>query len=169
MSAETDPHTIGDGAPAGDVDAETGGDKTAQESPPWTFWAAIAPGALMILFGFRGLLEVTEPPAFWSVARWFVGGNLAQDLLISPLVCVIGFALARWLPARIRGPIQGALVICGVIGLASYPLVRRFGATPGEPSFLDRDYGRSVLFLWGYVWLATAGIIAWRFVRARRR
>lgn len=137
--------------------------------PPRAFWLALVPGVAMMAFGLRGLLQVTDAAAFWSAARWFVGGNLAHDLIVSPIACVVGFLAARWLPPLVRGPAQAASFTCGVIGVVSYPLVRGYGVTPGEPSFLDRDYGTSVLALWGAVWLAAAVAVGWRAVRRRGR
>ncbi len=137
---------------------------------PRTFWVALVPGAALIAFGVRGLLDVTDATALWSAGRWFVGGAVAHDLLVSPTVSLVGLLATRWLPNRIRGPIQGALVTCGVLGVAAYPLVRGFGVTPGEPSFLDRNYLQSLLILWGCVWLLTAVMIGRRFlVTARLR
>lgn len=145
-----------------------GSDAPPQAAPPRTFWVALAPGVAMVVFGVRGLLEVADAPALWSATRWFVGGTLVHDLVVSPIACVVGFLAARALPPLVRSPIQAALVACGVIGVVSYPFVRGYGATAGEPSFLDRDYGTSVLALWGYVWLAAAVAVGWRAVRRRR-
>lgn len=136
---------------------------------PRTFWLAIAPGVAMMTYGLRGVLEVTDATASWSAARWFVGGNLAHDLVVSPIVCLVGFLTARWLPPLVRGPVQAALLACGVIGVVAYPLVRGYGTTAGEPSFLDRDYGTSVLVLWGCAWVVAAVVVGWRALRRRGR
>jgi hypothetical protein len=142
-------------------------DVPAGVAPPRTFWLAFVPGAAMMAFGLRGLLRTTDSSALWSALRWFVGGALAHDLIVSPVVCVVGFLAARWLPPIVRGPAQAALLACGVIGVVAYPLVRGYGVTPGEPSFLDRDYGTSVLALWGAAWSAAAVVVVWRVVRWR--
>ena len=150
--------------------ADPGGSAPEEPAPlPRTFWVALLPGVVLIAFGFRGLLDVTDATALWSAARWFVGGAVAHDLLVSPTVCLVGLVATRWLPDRIRGPVQGGLVACGVLGVAAYPLVRGYGVTPGEPSFLDRNYTVSLLILWACVWAVAAVVIASRFVRRPAR
>ena len=125
----------------------------APDRLPTLFWLALVPGAVMIGFGFRGLLDVTDGTAFWSAARWFAGGALAHDLLVSPTVCLVGLLASRWLPDRIRGPVQAALVASGALAVVAYPMVRGYGVTPGEPSFLSRNYTGSLLILWAAIWL----------------
>ncbi len=140
----------------------------AVDRVPKAFWVALIPGGVMIAFGCRGLLDVTDNTALWSAARWFVGGALAHDLLVSPAVCLVGVLAGRWLPDRIRGPVQAALVASGAVAVVAYPMVRGYGVTPGEPSFLSRNYTASVLILWGAIWLLTA-IVVVRRLRHRGR
>lgn len=135
--------------------------------PPRAFLVALLPGALMIGYGIRGLLASTDTTDRWSIVRWLVGGNLAQDLVVSPLACAVGLAAARWLPAVVRGPVQAALVASGAIGAVAYPFVRAYGRTAGEPSFLARDYATSLLTLWAAVWLVAVVVVTWRILRRR--
>ena len=144
---------------------DTGADAT---SPPRTFWLALVPGVLMIGYGVRGLFGDTSSAALWSTARWFVGGNLAQDLLVAPLACLVGHLLARRLPALARGPAQAGFVACGILGLVAFPFVRGYGRTVGEPSFLARDYGASLLTLWAMVWAVAVVVVAARVTRRSR-
>ncbi len=140
---------------------------TVAERVPKSFWVALVPGGVMIAVGCRGLLEVTDGIALWSAARWFVGGALAHDLLVSPAVCLVGLLAVRWLPDRIRGPVQAALVASGAVAVVAYPMVRGYGVTPGEPSFLSRNYTVSLLILWGAIWLLAAIVVTLRLRRHR--
>ncbi len=162
MTGSTGPGTDPETSSGGETDIEP-------DRLPWTFWAALVPGGIMVAFGVRGLVMVTDSAALWSAGRWLVGGNLVHDLVLSPVICLVAWLLARALPDVARGPVQGACVAAGVIGVVAYPLVRGYGITPGEPSFLSRDYLQSVLILWGLSALVAVVVVVGRVVSARRR
>ncbi|MDZ7675164.1 MAG: hypothetical protein U5K30_08870 [Acidimicrobiales bacterium] len=133
------------------------------------FWIGLVLGVPVIAFGLRGLLGTFQGVALASYGQYFVGGALLHDLLIAPAVCAVGWLIARWLPRPAVAPVQAALIASSVVAVVAYPFVRGYGATPGEPSFLPRDYTNSVLLVWAVVWMVALVVVAVRVVSARRR
>ena len=133
------------------------------------FWIGLVLGAPVVGSGVRGVLDALPGVQLTSFLRWFVGGAILHDLLVAPLVCLMAWGVVRIVPAVAAGPVQGALLASGVVGLVSWPFVRGYGITPGEPSFLSLDYAASVLVIWAAIWLIAAVAILWRSFNARRR
>lgn len=134
-----------------------------------SFWIGLAVGAPIIGYGIRGAVSALPGVQLTSFVRWFVGAAIIHDLLVAPIVCIVAWGVVRVVPAVAAGPVQGALLASGVVGLVSWPFVRGYGVTPGEPSFLSLDYAASVLAIWAVIW-AIAGLVTLvRVVSARRR
>ena len=132
-------------------------------------WVGLLLGLPFVAYGFRGVLADLPGVQLTSFGWYFVGAAVVHDVLVAPAVCVLGWFVLRRLPAVAVGPVQAALLASGVIGLVSWPFVRGYGVTPGEPSFLSRDYTRSVLVLWSVVWAVAVVVVTSRAVIARRR
>jgi hypothetical protein len=137
------------------------------------WWAGLAAGGGVGLFGLAGLLRdaaKTVPPRW---AAWLVGLLLAHDLLLAPAVHLAGRALRR-LPDGWRWPLRTGLVVSGVLALASVPVLYGVGRAtqPGNASVLPGDYPRALAGVLALVWagvLAAALLAAGRRRRARRR
>ncbi len=141
------------------------------DEPTYTtgFWVGLALGGPLVAFGLRGVLTELPGVQLTSFARWFLGGAIVHDLLLAPAVCALGWILARRLPRSAVAPVQVALVASGIVALVSWPFVRGYGITPGEPSFLSRNYTASVLVVWTVVWAVAVVAIVVRVVNGRRR
>lgn len=141
------------------------------DAPRYTraFWIGLGVGSVLIAYGARG--AVTELPGvqLTSFLRYFVGAPIVHDLLAAPAVGAVAFLVARRVPRVAVGPVQAALMVSALVALVAWPFVRRYGVTPGEPSFLSRDYGTSVLLIWAVVWTLAAAALVRRIVSARRR
>lgn len=74
------------------------------------------------------------------LVKWLAGGVIAHDLLLAPVVVVIGILAARALPAYARLPVALAVVVWGSITVLAIPVLGQFGATPSLPSLLNRPY-----------------------------
>ena len=135
-------------------------------APLWR-WLFLVPGFAAVGWGALGLLrdDRVHLPAWLA---WFVGSALVHDLVVAPLVVVVGAALARLLPRPARPPIVVGLVVSGVLTLVALPFILDL-TTSLEPGFLPLDYGRNLLLLIAGV-MAVAGVWAVAAtVRARRR
>ncbi|ANN15074.1 hypothetical protein SD37_04960 [Amycolatopsis orientalis] len=84
---------------------------------------------------------------------WLAGGPLVHDLLIAPLVGVVGLALSSVLSDRWKTPVKTGAVLTGVLTLLAVPLLwRPFGGAT-NPGLHDADTGTGLLVTLGVVWL----------------
>ena len=90
----------------------------------WLFWASAAAGWALILWGVRGALHHRIDTRPGQLARFLLGGALAHDLVLAPLVLLAGTALARIVRGRWRAPLQAALFVSGTLLLFTYPALR---------------------------------------------
>ncbi|WP_436793069.1 hypothetical protein [Actinospongicola halichondriae] len=133
------------------------------------FWVGLVLGVPVVAYGLWGLVDTFPGDRLVNIATYFVGGAVVHDLIVAPAVCVLGWLLLRFVPRAAVGPVQAAAAVSAVVALVAWPLVRGYGVTAGEPSFLSRDYTASVLVVWGVVWSVAALVVAFRLVSARRR
>ena len=75
---------------------------------------------------------------------------MLHDFVLVPLTLLLGLALIRLLPANLRAPVAGGLVVLGSVTLLAVPVLGRFGARADNPTLLDRDYAAG--------WLVVAGV-----------
>jgi hypothetical protein len=138
----------------------------ASAARPWWRWLFLVPGFAAVGWGALGLLRDDRVPLpAWLT--WFVGSALLNDLVIAPLVIVVGAVLARLLPRPARPPVVVGLVVSGVLTLVALPFILDL-TNSLEPGFLPQDYGRNLLLLIAGV-MAVA--VVWAVVasiRARR-
>ncbi len=133
------------------------------------FWTGLALGGAVMAFGIGGLVRATSTDAVASVGRWVVGADLVHDLVLAPLVVVLGCFTARAVPARVRGPVQAGLLATGVVLLVGWVPWRGDGRVlvPDNPSVQPLDYTSAVLTVLGFVWIAVAAWIALRLLADR--
>ena len=129
-------------------------------------WTLVATGSVLCSFGLLGSIfgDRTDPV---RVAVLVVLAAVTHDLLLVPVVLAAGLVLRR-VPEWVRAPLQGSLLICAVVVLASVPVLGRFGARPDNPSLLPRDYPAGLAVTLGLVLLAGGGLTVLRWVRRRR-
>ncbi len=121
-------------------------------------------GLLLIGVGVRLLWVDTADGTPGQVAGWLLGTLPAHDLLLAPLVLLIGFALptaGRW-----RGPLRGGLLTAGALFLVALPPLLRADSAR-YPTSLPLDYPRGLLISLTAVALAVV-LIRWRRWREPR-
>ena len=123
------------------------------------FWISAAAGWAIIGFGLRGIFEKSLDTRPGNLARFVVGGALLHDLLVAPLVILLGVLLARAVPGRARAIVQAALAVSGIVALFSYPLVRASGLATNNPTSLPHNYTANLLVVLGVVWAVAAGMV----------
>jgi hypothetical protein len=97
-----------------------------------------------------------------AVLVWVVGGVVAHDGFIAPLVVALGVLVAVRAPSSWRTPLVWVLVVLGPLTLVAVPVLGRFGAKADNPTLLDRPY-------WvGYA-VIVAAVLALAAISARRR
>ncbi len=112
------------------------------------FWVLTAVGTAIIVFGIYGVLKDSSLTVPGSLVKWLIGGLLIHDLVIAPLVILAGLGLRRVLPGRLRGPVQAALALAGVLVLLSVPVIGAYGNTGDNPTVIySHHYTRALLIL----------------------
>lgn len=132
------------------------------------FWVSAVLGWAVIAYAVRGLLQhhVDTRPA--NLAKFFVGGALAHDLLFAPVVLLAGVLLARFAPRPARALLQAGLLVSGCLVLFSYPLVRDYAKVIHNPSSLPHNYTVNLALTLGAVWAAViAGGLATALLHRR--
>ncbi len=112
---------------------------------------------------FRDRLD-TRPASLWRLALACV---LVHDLVLVPVVLLIGLAAARWLPRRARPLVQAGLVLNGVVALYAFPLVRGYGRAAHNPTSLPHDYAHNLVVVVAFSWLAI-GMVSLSASRVRK-
>ena len=122
--------------------------------------ALVVAGLAGIAFGLWSMREF-EFVQLRSAAVWLVGGVIAHDLVLAPIVALLGAVTWRIAPARWRTPVVVVFVLWGSLTLVALPVLSGLGARPDNPSLLDRPYLPAWLLLSAlaalavpvYVWL----------------
>ncbi len=139
------------------VSTDPGGEGGHPSGP--LFWISAAAGWLVIGVGLRGIFAHDIDTRPTNLAKFVVAGALLHDLLIAPVVIVIGVALARAVPRRARATVQGALAVTAIVALFSYPLVRAYGLNTHNPTSEPHNYTLNLLIVLGVVWVVAAGLV----------
>ncbi|MBM6403364.1 hypothetical protein JQN72_03795 [Phycicoccus sp. CSK15P-2] len=115
------------------------------------------------LLAYGLVLAVGLGPQLVNVLVWFVGGVVAHDGVLAPVVIVLGVLAATRAPAWLRPALVGLLVVLGPLTLVAVPVLGRFGARPDNPTLLDRPYWA------GYLAVAALAVLAAGALAVRRR
>ena len=89
-----------------------------------------------------------------DTAVWLAGGVVLHDFVLVPVTLLLGLALIRLLPANLRAPVVGGLVVLGTVTLMAVPVLGGWGANADNPTILDRNYTAGWLFVAGVTILA---------------
>jgi hypothetical protein len=102
-----------------------------------------------------------------GVGAWLVGGVVAHDAVIAPLVVVVGVLGVPRLPPAFRAPAVAGLVVLMTVTLMAVPVIGRFGAKADDHGLLDRPYVALWLVFAALVVVAVV-IASWARRRAPR-
>jgi uncharacterized membrane protein YgdD (TMEM256/DUF423 family) len=131
-------------------------------APRWPVVTGVLVGAAFGAVGVVSLLNEAHDTHPAVVVRWVVGLAVVHDLLLVPVVLLVGAAVHRW--AR-RAWLAGALLVSGPVVLVTWPLVRGYGRQAGNPSILPRNYAQGLAVVLVVTWLGalTVGLVLrWR-------
>ncbi|MEH0416904.1 hypothetical protein [Streptomyces sp. B21-083] len=121
-----------------------------------------AAGLALMGVGVSLLTDVRDLP---GVLAWLGGAIVLHDMVIAPVVLLIGLALVR---GGVRGPVRGALLVAGALTAVALPVLLRPGRR-ANPSVLPLDYPRNWLVALVVVVSLTAVWLTVRKVRDSRR
>jgi hypothetical protein len=132
------------------------------------FWVLAVLGLAIVAFGVAGLLRNVRGPALASWAKLLAGGLVLHDGIAAPAIAVVSVVLVRLLPARLRPPLQAALVVSVLVLLVAVPVIETTGRLPGNPSLLpSHRYGANALAIVGAIWLVALAFAARAWRRGR--
>jgi len=125
----------------------------------------VALGLAVLAYGGWLLVSTQELVDVREVLLWAVIAIVAHDAILAPLVLLLAW-LARQLVQHRAAPARRFaaaslvfLVVVGPVTLAAIPVLGRFGAEPGNPTLLGRDYPTGLLAV-AVVALLTATVLA---------
>lgn len=121
-----------------------------------------AGGVALMGVGVALLADVRDAT---GVLVWLGGAILLHDVVIAPLVLLVGLVAVR---GRARGPVRGALVVAGALTVVALPALVRPGRAANS-SVLPLDYPRNWLLALVAVAAVTALVLAARELARRRR
>jgi hypothetical protein len=132
--------------------------------------------ALRLVLGATGVVLILVGVVFLSddgvgdlvgVGAWLVGGVVAHDAVIAPLVVVVGVLGVPRLPPAFRAPAVVGLVVLMTVTLMAVPVIGRFGAKADDDGLLNRPYVALWLVFAALVVVAVV-IASWARRRAPR-
>ena len=134
------------------------------------FWIGLALGTAVMGVGLFGLLDGTRLASARDVVTWVIGADLLHDLVVAPLVCLIGLGLARAVPLPWRRPLQWGIMTTALVVAVGFPALAGYGRdrVPGNETVLPLRYGTAVGTVVGVIW-ALAAVWAASIARRRRR
>lgn len=98
----------------------------------------------------------------WSdlvgLVLWGLVPVLLSDLVLLPLVVLLGWFVARVVPGRWRVPVVVGLVLSAAVLAVAWPFLGGWGHRPDNPSLLDLDYPFGVAVVLAVIWV---GVGVW--------
>jgi hypothetical protein len=96
---------------------------------------------------------------------FLIGVLVLDDGVLLPFFLLVGFLVRRFIRARFRPVVQGALIITAAVTFVALPFVLGFGRIPDNPSALPRNYPAGYLIVLVIIWAAAAAAITIRLLR----
>ncbi len=127
---------------------------------------------LLILAGIAliafGVVSAFGSPDFRLVnqLRFFIGGLILHDVILSAIFAAVGVAVHRFVPTRYRAIIQGALIITAAVTVVATPFVLGYGRTPDLPSALPRNYLGGYAIVLAAIWTPATALVLYREIQA---
>lgn len=98
-------------------------------------------GVAAIGYGVFGALTGPRTKPLGHLA-FLAGVVVGHELILMPLAIGAGALVVRFVPQRVRGIVQGALLISAAVTLMALPMALGLGGDPTNPSALPLNYGR---------------------------
>lgn len=129
----------------------------------------LALGLPVLAYGIRGAIVDAADTHPAGLARWVVGLAVVNDLLVIPAAIAVAWALRRVTPGPAWPAVRAGLLSSAVLVAVAWPLVRGYGADPGNPSLFPRNYATGLAAALTVVWAVVLAVVAAGAVRAGRR
>ncbi|WP_444947745.1 hypothetical protein [Micromonospora ureilytica] len=94
-------------------------------------------------------------PQLGTTLPWLIGGPVLHDVLVAPLVGLVGLVLGRLVTNRLRlAWITAGLLASATLLLLAVPLLWRPPSAPPNPGLPDRNYPLGLAVGLAVVWAA---------------
>jgi hypothetical protein len=119
--------------------------------------AIALPGLAALVWGVILALQFAfhSWPDGRSAIAYFLGGAIGHDLIIAPVVGVVGLLISTRVPVAWRTPLRVGAAISAVLGLIAIPALWRARAGQANPGLDDRNYAVGLLVALAVVWVLT--------------
>ncbi len=131
-------------------------------------WPLYLFGTAMIGYGLWGQVYGADTKPV-RVAVLVVVAALAHDLVVAPVVLLLGLLLRKVIPGGVRPSLQGAALVGFCLVLVAIPGLGRYGARGDNPSVLPRDYTEGLMLALVVVLVGALGHVLLRRIRGARR
>ncbi|WP_433125052.1 hypothetical protein ACQPWW_21570 [Micromonospora sp. CA-240977] len=109
-------------------------------------------------------------PQLGTTLPWLLGGPLLHDVLVAPLVGLVGLALGRLVTNRLRlAWISAGLLASATLLLIAVPLLWRPPSAPPNPGLPDRDYPLGLTAGLAVVWAVIVLVLVVAAIVGRTR
>ena len=142
---------------------------TTDTTSPRGLVAGLVLGVPLMLVGARAALVAARDTHPAELARWVVGAAVVHDLVLLPVVAVLGWALRHLTPQPARPAVRAGTMVVGSLALVAWPYALGYGASSGNPSLLPRNYVLGTLVAGAAVAAVTVAAAVRAVVRARRQ
>lgn len=138
----------------------------------WVWWPRLAIGAAGAgLAGYGGwlLLGQLRWNRDWllNLSAFLFTGPILHDLLVAPVVALVGVALSRLVPPSWRPTVGAGLAATAILALIAVPLIWRPHPAPPNPGLQERAYLPGLAVLVAALWLVLIGVHLLRVARRR--
>jgi hypothetical protein len=138
-------------------------DATSYHGPG--FWVALVVGLAIAGYGLREYLSrYPDTMRRLALARWIIGADVAHDLLLAPLVVLVGFAIRRIVPKAALAAVQFGCLASGTLILLAWRPLHHSGAFKHNATVQPLNYAATTTIALGIVW---AIALTWYVLRAR--
>ena len=139
------------------------------ESNPGVFWSGLVVGGAITLYGLHGLIGALGGITSRQFLQWFVGADVAHDLIVAPTACVAAAIIARLVPAPARAPFRAGVFATAVVVAIAWAPLHGYGhaSAPGNSSVEPLDYATAVPTVLVAVWALAGGWFTISMLRRR--
>src|SRR5206468_2417673 len=84
-------------------------------------------GIPIMLVGIVGILRHTDATPPSSYLRFFIGGDIAHDVIVAPAAALVAYAVLRRVPGVTRAPLRAFLFGAAIVVAVAWPGIRMYG------------------------------------------
>jgi len=102
------------------------------------------------------LLRDDGPDRWLAQGTWFLGGVVAHDAVVAPLVVLVGLAATRIVRPMYRSSVAVGFIVWAAVTAAVSNVLLPVGGRPDNPSLMNRPYVLAWIAFTGTVLAVTA-------------